>query len=154
MTTQVKHYIDGEFTTGTGTSQIVVTNPANNESIALINCATADEVHAAIASAKAAFKTWKEVPVSERARVMLRYQHLLKEHHDELATILAKETGKTFEDAKGDVWRGIEVAEHACNIASLLMGETVENVARSIDTYSYTQPLGVCAGITPFNFQR
>jgi len=83
---------------------------------------------------------------------MLRYQHLLKEHHDELATILAHETGKTFEDAKGDVWRGIEVAEHACNIASLLMGETVENVARSIDTYSYTQPLGVCAGITPFNF--
>lgn len=152
MTTQVKHYIDGEFTTGTGTSQIVVTNPTNNEPIALINSATADEVHAAIASAKAAFKTWKEVPVSERARVMLRYQHLLKEHHDELATILAKETGKTFEDAKGDVWRGIEVAEHACNIASLLMGETVENVARSIDTYSYTQPLGVCAGITPFNF--
>ncbi|MFV0594152.1 CoA-acylating methylmalonate-semialdehyde dehydrogenase [Shewanella sp.] len=152
MTTQVKHYIDGEFTTGTGTSQIVVTNPANNEPIALINSATADEVHAAIASAKAAFKTWKEVPVSERARVMLRYQHLLKEHHDELAIILAKETGKTFEDAKGDVWRGIEVAEHACNIASLLMGETVENVARSIDTYSYTQPLGVCAGITPFNF--
>lgn len=152
MTTQVKHYIDGEFITGTGTSQIVVTNPANNESIALINSATADEVHAAIASAKAAFKTWKEVPVSERARVMLRYQHLLKEHHDELATILAKETGKTFEDAKGDVWRGIEVAEHACNIASLLMGETVENVARSIDTYSYTQSLGVCAGITPFNF--
>ncbi|MCS6117695.1 CoA-acylating methylmalonate-semialdehyde dehydrogenase [Shewanella baltica] len=152
MTTQVKHYIDGEFTPGTGTSQIIVTNPANNSPIAVINAATSEEVHAAIASAKAAFKTWKEVPVSERARVMLRYQHLLKEHHDELATILAHETGKTFEDAKGDVWRGIEVAEHACNVASLLMGETVENVARSIDTYSYTQPLGVCAGITPFNF--
>ncbi|WP_413487726.1 CoA-acylating methylmalonate-semialdehyde dehydrogenase [Shewanella baltica] len=152
MSTQVKHYIDGEFTQGTGTSQIIVTNPANNSPIAVINAATSEEVHAAIASAKAAFKTWKEVPVSERARVMLRYQHLLKEHHDELATILAHETGKTFEDAKGDVWRGIEVAEHACNVASLLMGETVENVARSIDTYSYTQPLGVCAGITPFNF--
>ena len=152
MTTQVKHYIGGEFVEGTGTAKIVVTNPANNEPIAVINSATADEVHQAIESAKAAFKTWKEVPVSERARVMLRYQHLLKEHHDEIATILAKETGKTFDDAKGDVWRGIEVAEHACNVASLLMGETVENVARSIDTYSYTQPLGVCAGITPFNF--
>ncbi|QYJ77776.1 CoA-acylating methylmalonate-semialdehyde dehydrogenase [Shewanella acanthi] len=152
MTTQVKHFIDGEFITGSGSNQIVVTNPANNQAIATINCATSEEVHAAIASAKEAFKTWREVPVSERARVMLRYQHLLKEHHYELATILAKETGKTFEDAKGDVWRGIEVAEHACNIASLLMGETVENVARSIDTYSYTQPLGVCAGITPFNF--
>lgn len=150
--TQVKHYIDGEFTTGTGTNTIAVTNPANNAVIANINCATAEEVAQAIASAKEAFKTWKEVPVSERARVMLRYQHLLKEHHDEIATILAHETGKTFEDAKGDVWRGIEVAEHACNVASLLMGETMENVARNIDTYSYTQPLGVCAGITPFNF--
>ncbi|MEZ9538890.1 CoA-acylating methylmalonate-semialdehyde dehydrogenase [Shewanella sp. 10N.286.51.B8] len=152
MTIQVKHYIAGEFTEGTGSQNIDVTNPANNSVIANINAATVAEVNQAIDSAKQAFTTWKEVPVSERARVMLRYQHLLKEHHDEIATILAQETGKTFEDAKGDVWRGIEVAEHACNIASMLMGETVENVARNIDTYSYTQPLGVCAGITPFNF--
>ncbi|ACJ30087.1 Methylmalonate-semialdehyde dehydrogenase [Shewanella piezotolerans WP3] len=152
MTTQVKHYIDGEWILGNGEQQIAVTNPANNETIAVVNAALPSEVETAIASAKAAFSSWKEVPVSERARVMLRYQHLLKEHHDEIATILAQETGKTFDDAKGDVWRGIEVAEHACNIASMMMGETVENVARSIDTYSYTQPLGVCAGITPFNF--
>ncbi|WP_299787862.1 CoA-acylating methylmalonate-semialdehyde dehydrogenase [uncultured Shewanella sp.] len=152
MTTQVKHYIDGQFVAGQGDQQISVTNPANNEQIAVINSATVEEVENAVASAKVAFKSWKEVPVSERARVMFNYQHLLKTHHDEIATILAQETGKTFEDAKGDVWRGIEVAEHACNIATLLMGETVENVARSIDTYSYTQPLGVCAGITPFNF--
>lgn len=152
MTTQVKHYIDGQFIEGIGKQQISVTNPANNETIAVINAATVQEVETAIASAKSAFKTWKEVPVSERARVMFRYQHLLKEHHDELATILAHETGKTFDDAKGDVWRGIEVVEHACNVATLIMGETVENVARNIDTYSYSQPLGVCAGITPFNF--
>ncbi|MCL1127256.1 CoA-acylating methylmalonate-semialdehyde dehydrogenase [Shewanella surugensis] len=152
MTAQVKHYIDGQFVLGQGQTQITVTNPANNQPIALINAATEAEVETAIASAKLAFKSWKEVPVSERARVMLRYQHLLKIHHDELATILAQETGKTFDDAKGDVWRGIEVVEHACNVASLMMGETVENVARSIDTYSYTQPLGVCVGITPFNF--
>ncbi|MEC8925655.1 CoA-acylating methylmalonate-semialdehyde dehydrogenase, partial [uncultured Idiomarina sp.] len=104
------------------------------------------------ASAREAFKTWKEVPVSERARVMMRYQALLKEHQEEIAEILAQETGKTFEDAKGDVWRGIEVVEQAANIPSLMMGETVENVARSIDSYSYIQPLGICAGITPFNF--
>ncbi|WP_065188600.1 CoA-acylating methylmalonate-semialdehyde dehydrogenase [Shewanella woodyi] len=152
MTTQVKHYIDGQFIEGQGQQKISVTNPANNQSIAVVNAATVSEVETAIASAKLAFKSWKEVPVSERARVMFNYQHLLKAHHDELATILAQETGKTFDDAKGDVWRGIEVAEHACNIATLMMGETVENVARSIDTYSYTQPLGVCAGITPFNF--
>jgi len=114
--------------------------------------ATTAEVEAAVASAKKAFETWKNTPVSTRARVMLNYQHLLKQHHDELAEIISQELGKTFEDAKGDVWRGIEVVEHAANIASLMMGETVENVANAIDCYSYMQPLGVCAGITPFNF--
>ncbi|WP_025820011.1 CoA-acylating methylmalonate-semialdehyde dehydrogenase [Shewanella marina] len=152
MMKQVQHYINGQFTQGAGTQQILVTNPANNQAISTINCATADEVNQAVQSAKQAYMSWREVPVSERARVMLRYQQLLKDHHDELAEILALETGKTLIDAKGDVWRGIEVAEHACNIASLMMGETVENVARDIDCYSYTQPLGVCVGITPFNF--
>ncbi|MEF1300136.1 aldehyde dehydrogenase family protein, partial [Vibrio parahaemolyticus] len=79
-------------------------------------------------------------------------QHLLKEQHDELAILLSSETGKTLADAKGDVWRGIEVVEQAANICSSMMGETVENVATNIDGYSYIQPLGVCAGITPFNF--
>ncbi|MFQ6371459.1 CoA-acylating methylmalonate-semialdehyde dehydrogenase [Shewanella sp. YIC-542] len=152
MTTQVKHFIAGEFTTGNGSRCISVTNPADNQPIAQVNCATAAEIEQAISNAADAFKSWRQVAVPERARLMLRYQHLLKAHHDELATILAKETGKTFADAKGDVWRGIEVVEHACNIPSLLMGETVENVARGIDTYSMIQPLGVCTGITPFNF--
>jgi malonate-semialdehyde dehydrogenase (acetylating)/methylmalonate-semialdehyde dehydrogenase len=83
---------------------------------------------------------------------MMRYCHLLKEHHDELGELLSQDTGKTFEDAKGDVWRGIEVVEQAMNAPSNLMGETLENVAGGIDTYSYLQPIGVVAGITPFNF--
>lgn len=144
--------IDGEFVTSQSEQKIDVTNPANNQVIAQAPCATDDEMLAAIASAKKAFESWKEVAVPERARVMMRYQALLKEHHDELAEILSQETGKTFADAKGDVWRGIEVVEQAMNIPALMMGETVENVARNIDTYSYIQPLGVCAGITPFNF--
>lgn len=152
MTTQINHFIDGAFIQGKGTRQIEVTDPANNQVIGQIACATNDEMCLAIASAKTAYHSWKLTPVSERARLMLRYQALLKEHHNELAEILSKETGKTFEDAKGDVWRGIEVVEHACNVASLLMGETVENVATKIDTYSIIQPIGVCAGITPFNF--
>ncbi|SEI75222.1 malonate-semialdehyde dehydrogenase (acetylating) / methylmalonate-semialdehyde dehydrogenase [Allopseudospirillum japonicum] len=151
MTKQVPLYIQGEFVAGEG-DLIDVTNPANNQVIAQVASASNAQMQAAIANAKEAFQTWKETPVSERARLMMRYQALLKEHHDELAEILAQETGKTFEDAKGDVWRGIEVVEHAANIPSLMMGETVENVAREIDTYSYIQPLGVCAGITPFNF--
>lgn len=152
MAKQVQLFIGGEFVDSQSTQLIPVTDPATQAVIAQVPCATKDEVEAAIENAKAVFLEWKEVPVSERARVMMRYQALLKEHHDEIAEILAGETGKTFEDAKGDVWRGIEVVEHAANIPSLLMGETVENVARGIDSYSYTQPLGVCAGITPFNF--
>ena len=131
---------------------IPVTNPATQEILARVPFATAAEVERAVSAAKSAFESWKETPVGERARLMLRYQALLKEHHDEIAELLAQESGKTFEDAKGDVWRGIEVVEHACNVASLGMGETVENVARKIDCYSITQPLGVCVGITPFNF--
>lgn len=152
MTKTVKLFIDGEFVESKATQMIPVTNPATQEVIAETPCATNEEMVAAVESAKAAFKTWREVPVPERARLMMRYQALLKEHHDELATILAEESGKTFEDAKGDVWRGIEVVEQAANVPSLMMGESAENVARGIDTYSYIQPLGVCVGITPFNF--
>ncbi|MDV6326633.1 CoA-acylating methylmalonate-semialdehyde dehydrogenase [Idiomarina sp. PL1-037] len=152
MSKKVPLYIDGEFIASKSEQWIPVTNPATQEVIAQVPVATQSEMDAAVESAREAFKTWKEVPVSERARVMMRYQALLKEHQEEIAETLAQETGKTFEDAKGDVWRGIEVVEHAANIPSLLMGETVENVARKIDSYSYTQPLGVCAGITPFNF--
>jgi len=144
--------IDGQWQTSQARELIEVTDPTTQDVIALAPKATAEEIETAVASAQKAFLAWREVPVSERARLMLRYQHLLKEHHDELAEILARETGKTFADAKGDVWRGIEVAEHAANIASLMMGETVENVAREIDTASWIQPLGVCVGITPFNF--
>src|SRR5690606_18950979 len=125
---------------------------ATQQVLTKVPFATTAEVEEAIASAKTAFATWKNTPISARARIMLNYQHLLKQHHDELAEIISQELGKTFEDAKGDVWRGIEVVEHAANIATLMMGETVENVAGSIDCYSYTQPLGVCVGITPFNF--
>ncbi|MDA8962395.1 aldehyde dehydrogenase family protein, partial [Congregibacter sp.] len=152
MTRKIPLYINGEFMHGSSDTTLPVTSPATQELLAEVTFATAKEVDFAVASAKEAFVTWREVPISERARLMLRYQALLKEHHDELGEILAKDTGKTFEDAKGDVWRGIEVVEQAANIASSMMGETAENVAGGIDTYSYMQPLGVCVGITPFNF--
>jgi malonate-semialdehyde dehydrogenase (acetylating)/methylmalonate-semialdehyde dehydrogenase len=145
-------YIAGEWRQSKSTQLLDVTNPATQQVLTRVPFATNAEVEEAIASAKTAFATWKNTPISARARIMLNYQHLLKQHHDELAEIISQELGKTFEDAKGDVWRGIEVVEHAANIASLMMGETVENVANGIDCYSYIQPLGVCAGITPFNF--
>ena len=152
MHQQVPLFINGEFVESQSSRRLPNLNPATQLILAEVPCATRDEIEQAIASAKGAFQTWKEVPAPERARLMLRYQALLKEHQDDIAETLSQETGKTFADAKGDVWRGIEVVEHACNIPSLMMGETLENVAREIDTYSMVQPLGVCVGITPFNF--
>ncbi|MBW3696666.1 CoA-acylating methylmalonate-semialdehyde dehydrogenase [Vibrio sp. T187] len=144
--------IGGEFRQSETREWVDVTNPATNQVIANLPCATESEMEQAIESAAQTFQSWKQVAVPERARLMLRYQHLLKEYHDDLAILLSHETGKTIADAKGDVWRGIEVVEQAANIASNMMGEMVENVATDIDTYSITQPLGVCCGITPFNF--
>ncbi|HVJ65963.1 MAG TPA: CoA-acylating methylmalonate-semialdehyde dehydrogenase [Bdellovibrionota bacterium] len=144
--------IGGEMVQSKTTKWIDVTDPSTQEIIARVPEATQDEMNAAVRAAEAAFETWKNVPVPERARLFLRYQDLLKKHQDEIAELLCRENGKTLVDGKGDVWRGIEVVEHAANIATLMMGETVENVARAIDTYSYQQPIGVCGGITPFNF--
>lgn len=152
MTNKVDLYVNGEFSQGSGTETISVTNPANQEVLAEVACATLEDVDVAVAAAKAAFYEWRLIPAPERARMLMKYQMLLKEKQDEIATVLAKETGKTFADAQGDVWRGIEVAEQACNVPAMMMGETSENVARGIDTYSLIQPLGVCVGITPFNF--
>ncbi len=152
MTPHVPLLINGQFIQSSSTNLLDVINPATQEILANVPLSTNEEIETAITGAQAAFEIWKETPVSERARLMLRYQDKLKIHQKEIAEILAADTGKNLEDAMGDVWRGIEVVEHACNIPSLLMGETVENVARGVDTFSLTQPLGVTLGITPFNF--
>ena len=144
-------FIDGRFVESRA-GGIDVTDPATQEVLCEVPFATADEVDRAVRGARRAFETWRGVPTPERARLLFAYQHILKKNQDDIARLLCRDTGKTREDARGEVWRGIEVVEHACSIASLMMGETVENVARGIDTYSLVQPLGVCVGITPFNF--
>lgn len=151
-TKKVPLLIGGEFITSSSKIWHDVTDPSTQEVIAQVPETTLEEMNAAVAAAETAFQSWKDVAVPERARLFLRYQDLLKKHQDEIAELLCRENGKTLVDGKGDVWRGIEVVEHAANIATLLMGETVENVARNIDTYSHQQALGVCGGITPFNF--
>ena len=152
MTEKLGLFINNQFVKSETKKWIEVLDPTSQEILCEAPCATDKEIEDAITSAKNAFLTWKETPPPERSRVMMRYQDLLKINHDEIAKILSTENGKTFEDAKGDVWRGIEVVEQAANITPLLMGETVENVAREIDSYSYIQSLGICLGITPFNF--
>ena len=109
-------------------------------------------MEAATAAAKEAFSTWKEVSVPNRARVMLKFQALIRDNMDDLAASITTEQGKTLADAAGDVFRGLEVVEHCCSMPTLTMGETSENLSTNVDTYSLRQPLGVCAGIAPFNF--
>jgi malonate-semialdehyde dehydrogenase (acetylating) / methylmalonate-semialdehyde dehydrogenase len=144
--------IDGKFVQSTSTQWREIVNPATQQSLARVPMATAAEVDAAVAAAKAAFPAWKKTPIGVRARVFLKYQQLIREHMKELAMILTAEQGKTLADAEGDVFRGLEVVEHAANIGNLQLGEMANNVANGVDTYSLLQPLGVCAGITPFNF--
>ena len=127
-------------------------NPATQEVIARVPMATPAEVAAAVDSAKVAFKTWRKAPIGQRARIFLKYQQLIRDHMKELAALLTAEQGKTLADAEGDVFRGLEVVEHAANIGNLQLGELANNVANGVDTYTLLQPLGVCAGITPFNF--
>ncbi|MFZ3075902.1 MAG: CoA-acylating methylmalonate-semialdehyde dehydrogenase [Psychrobacter glacincola] len=149
---QVKQLINGQFVDSNTDEWIDITDPATQEVIAKVPQTTDDEINQAVAAAKTAFQTWRKTPITTRARIFLKYQALIRDHMDELAEILTAEQGKTIADARGDVFRGLEVVEHAAGIANLQIGDFVENVASGVDTYSIWQPLGVCAGITPFNF--
>ncbi|MGN7874202.1 CoA-acylating methylmalonate-semialdehyde dehydrogenase [Roseateles sp. 22389] len=144
--------INGEFVQSRSAEWRDVINPATQQRLARVPMATPGEVEAAIAAAREAFKTWRKTPIGVRARIFLKYQQLIRDHLKSLATTLTAEQGKTLADAEGDVFRGLEVVEHAANIGSLQMGERAHNVAGGVDTYTLLQPLGVCAGITPFNF--
>ncbi|TDQ37870.1 CoA-acylating methylmalonate-semialdehyde dehydrogenase [Thiopseudomonas denitrificans] len=148
----VKLLINGEFVESKTSEWREVVNPATQEVLARVPFATADEIEAAIASAAAAFKTWRKTAIGTRARIFLKYQQLIREHMPELAATLTAEQGKTLADAEGDVFRGLEVVEHAAGIGNLQLGELANNVAGGVDTYTLLQPIGVCAGITPFNF--
>jgi malonate-semialdehyde dehydrogenase (acetylating) / methylmalonate-semialdehyde dehydrogenase len=148
----VKMLLDGKFIDSQTSEWHDVVNPATQEVLAQVPFASDAEINAAVASAKAAFKTWKNTPIAARARIMLKLQALIREHMSRIAQTLSAEQGKTLADAEGDVFRGLEVVEHACSIGTLQLGEFAENVAGGLDTYTIHQPIGVCAGITPFNF--
>jgi malonate-semialdehyde dehydrogenase (acetylating)/methylmalonate-semialdehyde dehydrogenase len=144
--------IGGEFVQSRATEWRGVINPANQQVLARVPMATAEEVSAAVAAAQAAFPAWRKTPIGARARIFLKYQELIRANMTSLAATLTAEQGKTLADAEGDVFRGLEVVEHAAAIGNLQLGELAHNVAGGVDTYTRLQPLGVCAGITPFNF--
>src|SRR5271154_60164 len=148
----LKFFVNGKWEEAEGSAIHPVTNPATGEAIAHAPYATAAQVDRVARLAHAAFLNWREVPVVERVQVMYRYKALLEKHVDEVARILSTENGKTLDDAKASVRRAIQMVEVACGMPSLMMGESLENVSRGIDSVSIRQPLGVCAGISPFNF--
>ena len=149
---KLRNYIGGEFQESVAESVLEVPNPSTLEVLAEVPLSPASEVAMAVAAAKAAFEKWRTVPVMERARVMFRYRDLLEQHKEELAILVTKENGKNLDDARGEVRRGIEVVEFACGMPTLMMGQTVPDVSRGIDSEWYRYPLGVVGGITPFNF--
>ena len=146
------HFVGGQVVAGTSGRTGVVYNPATGAVRGTVAYASADETRAAIARAAQALPGWAATPPLQRARVMFRFKALLEQHLDELAGLLTAEHGKVLSDARGEVIRGMEVVEFACGIPQLLKGEFSENVGTAVDSWSTRQPVGVCAGITPFNF--
>src|SRR5258708_917105 len=129
-----------------------VYNPSTGDVIAECPAGGAAEVNAAVEAAHAAFPSWRDTPAVERARVFFKYRQLVEQNFDRLCQTVSREHGKTHAEARGSIFRGLENIEYACGIPTLLMGDTLENLAGGVDCETYLQPLGVCAGITPFNF--
>ncbi|OTG56804.1 methylmalonate-semialdehyde dehydrogenase (CoA acylating) [Acinetobacter sp. ANC 3903] len=150
--TTAKLLINSEFVESQSSHWQDIVNPATQEVLGQVPFATTEEVNAAIAAAQNALASWRQTPIQARMRIMLKLQDLIRNNLKSIAQVLTAEQGKTLADAEGDIQRGLEVVEHACSIGTLQMGEYVEGVARGVDTYTLQQPLGVCAGITPFNF--
>jgi len=149
---KAQNIINGQFQDSQTTQWIDLHNPANNDLIGQVPCSTTAEMKAAVDSAAEAFKTWQHSTVMTRQSLMFNLVRLIRANMGEVAKLITKEQGKTLADAEGDVLRGLQVVEHACGIPSLLMGETAQTIAQDMDAYSYRVPLGVCAGIAPFNF--
>ncbi|WP_404288160.1 CoA-acylating methylmalonate-semialdehyde dehydrogenase [Glutamicibacter arilaitensis] len=150
--TDIKHFINGQPTAGNGTATQPVYNPATGEITGQLHLASAEDLAQTVAAARAAADSWGEVSIVKRTKVMFRFQQLLTEHTDDLARLVTSEHGKVLSDAAGEVARGIEVVEYAAGISQSLKGEYSDQVSTGIDVFSFRQPLGVVAGITPFNF--
>src|SRR5580765_4651004 len=148
----IHHWVGGKSVQGTSGRSGPVWNPATGEQSGAVDFATVEEVDAAVQTAKEAFVSWRQVSLARRAELFFKIRHLVDEHREDIARFLTLEHGKVTSDALGEVARGIEVIEYACVIPTLLKGDYSEQASGGIDVYSIRQPLGVVAGITPFNF--
>lgn len=149
---KLKPYINGEFVESKTSKYSDAYDPSTGEVIAQVPCCTPDEVEQAVASAKAAFPGWSSTPVAKRVQILFKMRELIVEHMDELTYLVAKENGKNWAEAQGDVLKAKEGTEQAISATSLMMGESLMDTSKGYDTVLYREPLGVCAGIIPFNF--
>ncbi len=148
----VPHFINGSTVFSPSSRQQAIFNPATGEEIGAVHFADKKTVERVISAAVAAFPKWAETPASSRAQVLFKLKELLEKHLDELAAMITREHGKILEDAKGSVLRAIELIEYYCGIPNLLKGDYSENISTDIDSYTLRQPLGICVGVSPFNF--
>ena len=148
----IEHFVDGKKFSGNSKRTGKVFNPAIGEHTADVKLGSSADLNKAVDSAKEAFESWSNKPPLQRARIIFKFKELIEKNSEELTKIIVSEHGKVFEDAKGSLTRGLEVVEYACGIPQMLKGEFAENVGTNVDSWSIRQPLGVCAGITPFNF--
>jgi len=148
----IKHFVDGKISEGSSERTSQVFNPATGEKQSEVKLANKSDLDNAVNVAKKAFATWSLKPPLQRARIMFKFKELIEKNSDELTKLIVLEHGKVYDDAKGSLTRGLEVVEFACGIPQVLKGEFTENVGTDVDSWSMRQPLGVCAGITPFNF--
>ncbi len=148
----IEHFIEGKIVSGTSDRKGKVFNPAIGKQESEVRLGTKQDLDLAVQKAKKAFETWSNVTPIQRARIIFKYKEIIEKNSDLLAKMIVSEHGKVYEDAKGSLTRGLEVVEFACGIPQMLKGDFTENVGTNIDSWSVRQPLGVCAGITPFNF--
>ncbi len=148
----IEHFVGGKIISGTSDKKGKVFNPATGEQVKEVRLASKSDLDQSVIIAKKAFEEWSLKPPLQRARVIFKFKELIEKNSDELTKLIVEEHGKVYEDAKGSLTRGLEVVEFACGIPHLLKGEFSENVGTNVDSWSMRQPLGVVAGITPFNF--
>ena len=148
----IEHFIDGKIVSGSSDRKGKVFNPATGQQESEVRLASKSDLDLTVEKAKKAYEIWSTKPPLQRARIIFKFKEVIEKNFDELAKLIVSEHGKVYEDAKGSLTRGLEVVEFACGIPQMLKGEFTENVGTDIDSWSIRQPLGVCAGITPFNF--
>ena len=148
----IEHFVGGKIIPGSSEKKGKVFNPATGEQEKEVRLASQNDLDQAVVIAKKAFEAWSIKPSLQRARIMFKFKELIEKNYDELTKLIVSEHGKVYEDAKGSLTRGLEVVEFACGIPHLLKGEFSENVGTDVDSWSMRQPIGVVAGITPFNF--